>query len=103
MVHHVLPAAATGVHLECSRYFQGSSCLSDANNHNSLLTLSFSPFPGVPFSKPLYTLSYLFLSSGVSGFVLTAMYYVVSSNVCSTIEVYHGKTVKQCTEWISYE
>ncbi|XP_047095600.1 heparan-alpha-glucosaminide N-acetyltransferase-like isoform X2 [Lolium rigidum] len=32
---------------------------------------------GVPFSKPLYTVSYMLLSGGVSGFLLLVLYYVV--------------------------
>ncbi|OAY67520.1 Heparan-alpha-glucosaminide N-acetyltransferase [Ananas comosus] len=32
---------------------------------------------GMPFSKPLYTMSYMFLTAGISGFLLTLMYYVV--------------------------
>lgn len=38
-----------------------------------------SLFPaGMPFSKPLYTLSYMLLTTGVSGFLLTLIYYIVS-------------------------
>ncbi|XP_010931719.1 uncharacterized protein [Elaeis guineensis] len=32
---------------------------------------------GMPFSKPLYTLSYMFLTTGVSGFLLTLIYYMI--------------------------
>lgn len=32
---------------------------------------------GMPFSKPLYTLSYMFLTTGVSGFLLTLIYYII--------------------------
>ncbi|XP_078439132.1 uncharacterized protein LOC144709445 isoform X2 [Wolffia australiana] len=32
---------------------------------------------GVPLSKPLYTLSYLCVSAGVAGIVLTVLYYIV--------------------------
>ncbi|GER44341.1 hypothetical protein STAS_21238, partial [Striga asiatica] len=32
---------------------------------------------GVPFSKPLYTLSYMFITAGASGFLLTAIYFMV--------------------------
>ncbi|KAL6564140.1 hypothetical protein OROMI_015590 [Orobanche minor] len=32
---------------------------------------------GVPFSKPLYTLSYMFITAGASGVLLTALYFLV--------------------------
>ncbi|KAG2624754.1 heparan-alpha-glucosaminide N-acetyltransferase-like [Panicum virgatum] len=32
---------------------------------------------GMPFSKPLYTVSYMLLSAGVSGFLLLLLYYIV--------------------------
>ncbi|CAI9104895.1 OLC1v1003682C2 [Oldenlandia corymbosa var. corymbosa] len=32
---------------------------------------------GVPFSKPLYTLSYMFTTAGASGFLLTVIFYIV--------------------------
>ncbi|XP_073009907.1 uncharacterized protein [Typha latifolia] len=32
---------------------------------------------GMPFSKPLYTLSYMFLTTGVSGFLLSLIYCIV--------------------------
>ncbi|KAL3849717.1 hypothetical protein ACJIZ3_011599 [Penstemon smallii] len=32
---------------------------------------------GVPFSKPLYTLSYMFITAGASGVVLSAIYFLV--------------------------
>ncbi|KAL3648089.1 hypothetical protein CASFOL_009057 [Castilleja foliolosa] len=32
---------------------------------------------GVPFSKPLYTLSYMFITAGASGVLLTAMYFII--------------------------
>ncbi|KAG6500991.1 hypothetical protein ZIOFF_040855 [Zingiber officinale] len=32
---------------------------------------------GMPFSKPLYTLSYMFLTTGVSGFLFILMYFIV--------------------------
>ncbi|TVU17533.1 hypothetical protein EJB05_33575, partial [Eragrostis curvula] len=32
---------------------------------------------GMPFSKPLYTASYMLLTGGVSGFVLLLLYYIV--------------------------
>lgn len=34
---------------------------------------------GVPFSKPLYTLSYMFVTAGASGVLLTIIYFFVSS------------------------
>ncbi|GJN35994.1 hypothetical protein PR202_gb24816 [Eleusine coracana subsp. coracana] len=34
---------------------------------------------GMPFSKPLYTVSYMLLTGGVSGFLLLLLYYIVSS------------------------
>ncbi|KAH7678646.1 Heparan-alpha-glucosaminide N-acetyltransferase protein [Dioscorea alata] len=36
-------------------------------------------FLGMPFSKPLYTLSYMFLTTGASGFLLALIYYIVDS------------------------
>ena len=33
----------------------------------------------MPFSKPLYTVSYMLLSAGVSGFLLLLLYYIVSA------------------------
>jgi hypothetical protein len=33
---------------------------------------------GMPFSKPLFTVSYMFLTAGVSGFALTFIYIMVS-------------------------
>lgn len=33
---------------------------------------------GMPFSKPLYTVSYMLLTGGVSGFLLLLLYYIVS-------------------------
>ncbi|KAG8653252.1 hypothetical protein MANES_05G001400v8 [Manihot esculenta] len=33
---------------------------------------------GIPFSKPLYTLSYMFITAGASGLLLTIIFYVVS-------------------------
>jgi heparan-alpha-glucosaminide N-acetyltransferase len=33
---------------------------------------------GMPFSKPLYTVSYMLLTAGVSGFLLLLLYYIVS-------------------------
>jgi hypothetical protein len=35
-------------------------------------------FLGMPFSKPLYTVSYMLLTGGVSGFLLLLLYYIVS-------------------------
>ncbi|KAG8653251.1 hypothetical protein MANES_05G001400v8 [Manihot esculenta] len=32
---------------------------------------------GIPFSKPLYTLSYMFITAGASGLLLTIIFYVV--------------------------
>ncbi|KAJ4820811.1 heparan-alpha-glucosaminide N-acetyltransferase-like protein (DUF1624) [Rhynchospora pubera] len=32
---------------------------------------------GMPFSKPLYTVSYMFLTAGVSGFALASIYFMV--------------------------
>jgi heparan-alpha-glucosaminide N-acetyltransferase len=32
---------------------------------------------GMPFSKPLYTVSYMLLTAGVSGFLLLLLYYIV--------------------------
>jgi hypothetical protein len=32
----------------------------------------------MPFSKPLFTVSYMFLTAGVSGFALTFIYIMVS-------------------------
>ncbi|XP_027076228.1 uncharacterized protein [Coffea arabica] len=32
---------------------------------------------GIPFSKPLYTLSYMFITAGASGFLLTIIFYIV--------------------------
>ncbi|KAK4406961.1 hypothetical protein Sango_0277100 [Sesamum angolense] len=32
---------------------------------------------GVPYSKPLYTLSYMFITAGASGVLLTAIYFIV--------------------------
>ncbi|XP_052191427.1 uncharacterized protein LOC127800700 [Diospyros lotus] len=32
---------------------------------------------GIPFSKPLYTLSYMCVTAGASGFVLTVVFYIV--------------------------
>ncbi|KAL0420092.1 UNVERIFIED_CONTAM: hypothetical protein Sradi_1422700 [Sesamum radiatum] len=34
-------------------------------------------FLGVPYSKPLYTLSYMFITAGASGVLLTAIYLIV--------------------------
>lgn len=34
---------------------------------------------GIPLSKPLYTLSYMFITAGASGFLLTIIFYIVSS------------------------
>ncbi|CAL9765928.1 unnamed protein product [Musa acuminata subsp. burmannicoides] len=35
---------------------------------------------GMPFSKPLYTLSYMFLTAGASGFLFILIYYIVDVN-----------------------
>ncbi|KAJ8466153.1 hypothetical protein OPV22_028705 [Ensete ventricosum] len=35
---------------------------------------------GMPFSKPLYTLSYMFLTTGASGFLFILIYYIVDVN-----------------------
>ncbi|KZV44148.1 heparan-alpha-glucosaminide N-acetyltransferase-like [Dorcoceras hygrometricum] len=34
-------------------------------------------FSGVPFSKPLYTLSYMFITAGASGFLFSVIYFIV--------------------------
>ncbi|XP_042044156.1 heparan-alpha-glucosaminide N-acetyltransferase-like isoform X3 [Salvia splendens] len=35
--------------------------------------------PGVPLSKPLYTLSYMFVTAGASGVLLTVIYFIVDT------------------------
>ncbi|THG19043.1 hypothetical protein TEA_008394 [Camellia sinensis var. sinensis] len=35
---------------------------------------------GIPFSKPLYTLSYMCITAGASGFLLTIIFYIVDVN-----------------------
>ncbi|XP_073154286.1 uncharacterized protein [Henckelia pumila] len=47
---------------------------------SSLLLLIFGflvRFLGVPFSKPLYTLSYMFTTAGASGFLFAVIYFIV--------------------------
>lgn len=43
---------------------------------------------GVPFSKPLYTLSYMLVTSGASGLLLTIIFYLVSSCLLSLLLTY---------------
>lgn len=49
----------------------------------------YTNLPGVPLSKPLYTLSYMFVTAGASGFLLTIFFYIVSLILmyCYHIEV----------------
>lgn len=44
----------------------------------SYIVASLLIVSGIPFSKPLYTLSYMFVTAGASGFVLTVVFYIVS-------------------------
>jgi predicted acyltransferase len=44
-------------------------------------------FSGIPLSKALYTLSFMFITAGASGLVLTAIYYIVSSYLCHIVEI----------------
>ncbi|XP_078161764.1 uncharacterized protein LOC144557087 isoform X3 [Carex rostrata] len=37
----------------------------------------YHPLQGMPFSKPLYSVSYMFLTAGVSGFALIFIYFMV--------------------------
>ncbi|KAF5741548.1 heparan-alpha-glucosaminide N-acetyltransferase-like [Tripterygium wilfordii] len=58
------------------------------DNMHRVFLWSFSSFPllisgyalkllGIPFCKPLYTLSYMCVTAGVSGLCLTAVFYIV--------------------------
>lgn len=37
----------------------------------------FLKLSGIPYSKPLYTLSYMFITAGASGVLMTAIYFIV--------------------------
>lgn len=39
-------------------------------------------FSGIPLSKALYTISYMCVTAGASGLILTILYYIVSSSFC---------------------
>ncbi|XP_074368402.1 uncharacterized protein LOC141708596 isoform X1 [Apium graveolens] len=43
----------------------------------ALLGIIYTNRPGVPLSKPLYTLSYMCVTAGASGFLLTIFFYIV--------------------------
>jgi predicted acyltransferase len=44
-------------------------------------------FSGIPLSKALYTLSFMFITAGASGLVLTAIYYIVSLYLCRIVDI----------------
>lgn len=51
---------------------------------------------GIPFSKPLYTLSYTILTAGASGLCLTLIYYIVSTYKFQKIQ--NNKAIGSGTE-----
>ena len=87
----ISPSSDVGLSFKCHRYFHFLVRISVFSLHVMyfifleihyyLLFIS----PGVPLSKPLYTLSYMFVTAGASGVLLTVIYFIVSS----------------CHEWLS--
>lgn len=65
-----------------------TSCYWDRCIDHLIASIYFDNFfVGMPFSKPLYTLSYMFLTAGVSGFLFILIYFIVSS-LCILIYLY---------------
>ncbi|XP_059663472.1 uncharacterized protein LOC132309142 [Cornus florida] len=80
----LMAAITCFVGLQC-----GHIALHFKGNMQRVFLWSLSSFPllilgyvldvlGVPFSKPLYTLSYMCITAGTSGFLLTIIFYIVS-------------------------
>lgn len=79
LVYIISNSSHLGLSFNCCRYFHFfreslrlfTSC--NASRYHILFDSS-----GVPLSKPLYTLSYMFVTAGASGVVLTTIYFIVS-------------------------
>ncbi|KAL2323687.1 hypothetical protein Fmac_028066 [Flemingia macrophylla] len=60
---------------------------------------------GIPLSKALYTLSYMFITAGASGLVLTAMYYIFGEpqfGITYLVHLYgqHGAKTTESKAWL---
>lgn len=74
------PSSDVGLSFKCHRYL--ISAFSLPVMYFIFLEIGYYilfVFPGVPLSKPLYTLSYMFVTAGASGVLLTIIYFIVSS------------------------
>lgn len=78
LVHIITLSSDLWLSSKCSRYisllFISISMVDIPHNSQCILFDS----SGVPYSKPLYTLSYTFITAGASGALLTAIYFIVS-------------------------